>query len=62
VTNLASIRRGVNWGNGGRWNDATRDEYPDSVEIDYSGPKTIDRVVVSKDGLQRMDGARIGAQ
>ena len=39
-------RKGVNWGNGGGWNDATPDSYPDSVEIDFSGAKTIDQVNV----------------
>jgi hypothetical protein len=39
-------RKGVNWGNGGGWNDATPDSYPDSVEIDFSGAKTIDQINV----------------
>src|SRR5438105_3825196 len=39
-------RAGVNWGNGGGWADGTFDTYPDWVEIDFSGSKTIDHVVV----------------
>jgi hypothetical protein len=39
-------RAGVNWGNGGGWNDASADAYPDWVQIAFSGSKTIDRVVV----------------
>ena len=43
-------RAGANWGGGsssnGGWNDGTAGVYPDWVEIDFSGTKTIDRVVV----------------
>ncbi len=39
-------RAGVNWGNGGGWNDSTSNSYPDWVEIDFNGSKTIDHVVV----------------
>lgn len=39
-------RAGRNWGAGGGWNDATANLYPDSVQINFSGPKTINRVVV----------------
>ena len=39
-------RAGINWGNGGGWNDATADTYPDWVQITFNGSKTIDRVVV----------------
>jgi Bacterial Ig-like domain (group 3)/PQQ-like domain len=39
-------RAGVNWGNGGGWIDATANSYPDWVEIDFNGSKTIDHVVV----------------
>ena len=39
-------RAGVNWGNGGGWNDATSDAYPDWVQINFNGSKSIDRVVV----------------
>ena len=39
-------RAGVNWGNGGGWNDATGNAFPDTVQINFSGSKTINRVVV----------------
>jgi hypothetical protein len=39
-------RKGLNWGAGGGWNDATPDSYPDSVEIDFNGPNTIDQINV----------------
>jgi hypothetical protein len=39
-------RAGVNWGNGGGWNDATANTFPDTVSISFNGSKTIDRVVV----------------
>ena len=39
-------RAGADWGSGGGWNDATADAFPDWVQIDFNGSKTIDRVVV----------------
>ena len=39
-------RTGTNWGNGGGWIDATPSSFPDWVEIDFNGSKTIDHVVV----------------
>jgi hypothetical protein len=39
-------RTGNTWGNGGGWNDATVNTQPDWVQINFSGTKTIDRVVV----------------
>ncbi len=39
-------RAGVNWGSGGGWNDATGNAFPDWVQINFSGSKTISRVVV----------------
>jgi hypothetical protein len=39
-------RKGAGWGNGGGWNDATANAFPDWVEIDFNGSKTIDRVIV----------------
>ena len=39
-------RAGLNWGNGGGWNDATDGVFPDWVQINFSGPKTIDHVIV----------------
>ncbi|HVG71990.1 MAG TPA: S8 family serine peptidase [Vicinamibacterales bacterium] len=34
-------RRGTNWGAGGGWNDATSAVYPDWLQIDFSGSKSI---------------------
>jgi RHS repeat-associated protein len=39
-------RAGANWGNGGGWNDATGDTFPDWAQINFSASKTIDHVVV----------------
>ena len=39
-------RAGINWGNGGGWADATANNFPDWVQINFSGSKTIDHVVV----------------
>ncbi|MDQ3268299.1 MAG: Ig-like domain repeat protein, partial [Pseudomonadota bacterium] len=39
-------RSGAGWGNGGGWADATGGIYPDWVQINFNGSKTIDRVVV----------------
>jgi hypothetical protein len=39
-------RAGANPGNGGYWNDATGNVFPDWVQINFSGSKTINRVVV----------------
>ncbi|HEV2798902.1 MAG TPA: NPCBM/NEW2 domain-containing protein [Pyrinomonadaceae bacterium] len=39
-------RKGVNWGAGGGWNDATPDAYPDWVEVQFAGAKTIDEIDV----------------
>jgi uncharacterized membrane protein len=39
-------RRGLNWGNGGGWNDGTPYASPDWLEITFSGIKTIDQVSV----------------
>jgi hypothetical protein len=39
-------RKGVNWKNGGGWRDGTPNVYPDWVQINFAGAKTIDRVVV----------------
>ena len=39
-------RKGLNWGSGGGWNDATGDAYPDTVEVDFNGIKMIDQVNV----------------
>jgi hypothetical protein len=39
-------RRGLGWGNGGGWNDATYNTYPDWVQVDFSGSKTINEIDV----------------
>jgi hypothetical protein len=39
-------RRGLNWGAGGGWNDATANTYPDWVQIEFNGAKTITEVGV----------------
>ncbi len=39
-------RAGLNWNNGGAWIDATTAVFPDWVQITFSGPKTIDQVIV----------------
>ncbi len=37
--------KGLNWLSGGGWNDATT-QYPDWLEVDFSGSKTIDEIDV----------------
>ncbi len=39
-------RKGAAWGNGGGWNDATANAFPDWLQIDFNGSKTIDRIIV----------------
>ena len=39
-------RTGLNWGTGGGWKDATANAYPDWVQINFNGAKTIDHVIV----------------
>jgi hypothetical protein len=39
-------RKGLNWGGGGGWNDATANAWPDWLEVDFSGSKTINEVDV----------------
>src|SRR5207237_5837882 len=39
-------RKGLNLGNGGTWNDATPGVYPDWVQIDFNGAKTINEIDV----------------
>jgi hypothetical protein len=38
--------KGLNWENGGGWNDATRDVYPDSLEVDFAATNTINQIRV----------------
>lgn len=37
-------RNGLNWENGGGWNDATADAYPDWIQIEFNGIKTINEI------------------
>jgi uncharacterized repeat protein (TIGR01451 family) len=37
---------GLNWENGGGWNDSTRDLYPDTLEVVFNNSKTIDEIRV----------------
>jgi YVTN family beta-propeller protein len=39
-------RAGANWTAGGGWADSTVDSYPDWVQVDFGGSKTIDRIAV----------------
>ena len=39
-------RSGAVWGSGGAWQDTTGNAFPDWVQLNFSGAKTIDRVVV----------------
>ena len=39
-------RKGLNWGNGGGWTDATSGEYPDWLQIDFAGIQTISEIDV----------------
>lgn len=38
--------RGLNWGTNGGWNDGTRGEYPDWLEVNFGGSQTIDEIRV----------------
>ena len=39
-------RSGVNWGSGGGWNDGTADTWPDSLQVNFSGSKTLTEINV----------------
>ncbi|HEX8501840.1 MAG TPA: PKD domain-containing protein [Pyrinomonadaceae bacterium] len=39
-------RSGLRWGSGGGWNDATRDGYPDWLQVDFDGAKRIHEIRV----------------
>ncbi|HEV2883902.1 MAG TPA: DUF4214 domain-containing protein, partial [Pyrinomonadaceae bacterium] len=39
-------RKGMNWGAGGNWNDATDNAFPDWVQIDFAGNKIISEIDV----------------
>jgi hypothetical protein len=46
ATVIDNQRSGANWGAGGGWNDATPGTFPDWIEVDFNGVKTIDSAVV----------------
>ena len=39
-------RKGLNWSNGGLWNDGTPDTYPDWLQVDFAASRTIDEIDV----------------
>jgi YD repeat-containing protein len=39
-------RKGLNWGAGGGWNDATVDDLPDWLQVDFNGAKSINEIDV----------------
>jgi hypothetical protein len=39
-------RKGLNWGNGGGWHDASLQVYPDWFQVDFGGARTITQVHV----------------
>ena len=39
-------RKGLNWGNGGGWTDATPNEYPHWLQIDFNGIQSISEIDV----------------
>jgi hypothetical protein len=43
---ITGNRAGLNWGNGGGWNDATPNVFPDWLEVDFAGTYTIGEVDV----------------
>jgi hypothetical protein len=51
-------RRGVKWGAGGGWKDATPGSFPDWLEVAFAGPKTIDEV----DVFSMQDGYKTPAE
>lgn len=39
-------RKGLNWGTGGGWNDATENTFPDWLQVDFDGAQTIQEIDV----------------
>jgi hypothetical protein len=37
---------GANWEAGGGWNDATRDQWPDTLEVAFAGPRVLNEIRV----------------
>jgi Zn-dependent metalloprotease len=46
ATAIDGDRTGVNWGAGGGWADATRDAYPDWLEVNFGGQKRVHAINV----------------
>jgi hypothetical protein len=46
ATVIDNKRSGAGWGAGGGWNDATLGVFPDWIQVNFAGTRTIDRVVV----------------
>ncbi len=46
ATVINGDRAGLNWGHGGGWNDATSAAFPDWIQVNFSGAKTIDHIVL----------------
>ena len=42
----ASDRRGAPYGGGGTWSDGTGNVFPDWVQVDFAGARTIDEIDV----------------
>jgi hypothetical protein len=51
---------GNNWGSGGGWNDATRDVFPDNVEVDFNVVQSIDTIDVYTLKDQPNNGSTVG--
>lgn len=43
---IDNVRSGATWGINGGWNDSTASSFPDWLQVNFSGAKTIDHVVV----------------
>jgi hypothetical protein len=43
---IDGVRNGLNWGAGGGWNDATADQFPDLVQLDFHAQQQIKEVDV----------------
>jgi subtilisin family serine protease len=39
-------RKGLNWANGGGWTDGTVNTFPDWIQVEFGGPKSIDEIDV----------------
>ena len=48
------------WGAGSGWQDDTPGEFPDTLEITFSGPKTIDRLLVGTVNSDSLPAAQYG--